>query len=129
MTQIAWSDGRSSVACTDGTRGTKCHDDPDRWQWDSALTSETAPSDGNTGFYVQGTLVAVEGDKMAQHPDGSPCTSSPVMHEPTTSLHAANFYVAGKRVMRVGAKFNNGTTFDHEITTGCDTFIVGGPSA
>lgn len=129
MTAIAWSDGRSSVTCTDGTRGGKCGSDPDRWNWNSGLVSRTDKSDGNSKFFVAGTLVAVEGDRMEEHPNGSPCTTSPVMHRPATSLHAANFYVAGKRVMRVGAKFNNGTDFDHEVTTGCDTFIVGGPSA
>lgn len=66
---------------------------------------------------------------MEEHPDGSPCTATAIMHRPATSLHAANFYVGGKRVMRIGSKFNAGTSFDHEVTTGCDAFVVGGPSA
>ena len=126
MTAIAWADGESSVSCTDGTRGTKCHDDPDRWNWNSPLVSRTYQSSSNTKFFVQGKLVAVEGDMMEAHPDGSPCTSSPINHQPTTSLHAGKFFIGGKMAMRIGSKYNTGTSFDHTVSSGCDSFIIGG---
>lgn len=125
MTAIAWANGMSEVSCTDGTKGESCGSDPDRWRWNSPLTSRTAET-SNDRFFVQGIPVAVQGDKMEEHPNGAPCTQVAINHEPSTSLHAGAFFIGGKMAMRIGSKFNEGTSFDHTISTGCDNFIIGG---
>lgn len=127
MTAIAWADGHSDVQCNDGSRGEKCGSDPDRWQWNEGLTSRTFQSASNTRFFVEGKLVAVEDDQMEAHPDGSPCTTIAINHQPQTTLHAGNFFIGGKMAMRIGSKYNRGTSFDHTVTSGCDNFIIGGP--
>lgn len=127
MPAIAWANGHSNVRCEDGTRGGKCDSDPDRWKWDAELISKTAAS-SNSKFFVAGKPVAVEGDRMQAHPNGEICTQTPINHEPSTSLHSGKFFIGGKRVMRIGSKYNQGTSFDHSVSTGCNEFIIGGPS-
>lgn len=124
MPAIALADGHSDVQCTDGVRGDECGSG--RWFWNDPLLWHTGEASHNN-FFIGGKRVAVEGDRIAPHPDGEPCVSDPEMHEPRSSQHAANFFVGGKRALRVGSKFNEGTPFDHTITTGVDAFVVGGP--
>lgn len=124
MPSIALANGRSDVACEDGSRGGQC--DEDRYNWDRPSTVVTGDAT-NDKFFVQGIPAAVQGDRVAEHADGGPCVETPMMHQPMSSLHAANFYVGGKRVMRIGSKFNTGTPFDHTIVTGVDAFSIGGP--
>jgi uncharacterized Zn-binding protein involved in type VI secretion len=64
---------------------------------------------------------------MLSHPDGVPCVPAPVNHAPTTSLCAAKVLIGGKHAVRIGSKFNTGTPFDHEVTTGSGKVIIGGP--
>lgn len=124
---IAWANGESQIACTDGARGTLCAIDPDRWNWD-VFTIQTTAATSNTKVFVEGKLIAVEGDAMLSHPDGVPCVPSPVNHAPITSLCAAKVKIAGKHIVRIGSKFNTGTPFDHEVITGSSLVFVGGPS-
>ena len=126
MPSIAWALGESVIECTDGAQGTLCNPEP-RWNWDTDTVQATAATT-NTKVFVEGKLVAVQGDAMLAHPDGLPCVTAPVNHAPTTSLCAQNVFIGGKRAVRVGGKFNTGTTFDHEVTTGSGKVIVGGPS-
>jgi uncharacterized Zn-binding protein involved in type VI secretion len=65
---------------------------------------------------------------MASHPDGLPCVPAPVFHAPTTSLCAGKVSIGGKKAVRIGSKFNTGTSFDHTISTGSSKVFIGGPS-
>jgi len=127
MTAMAWANGLSSIVCTDGVQGALCAPEPPRWNWDSGSTQVTAAT-SNTKVFVEGSLVAVEGDAMASHPDGLPCVPSPVNHAPITSLCAAKVSIGGKRAVRIGSKFNTGTPFDHTVSTGSGKVFIGGPS-
>ena len=124
---FAFALGLSSIACTDGNKGPICATKPDRWTWSIPTTQVTAATT-NTKVFVEGHLVAVEGDAMASHPDGSPCTPSEIPHAPTTSLCAAKVSIGGKKAVRVGSKFNTGTGFDHTVSTGSGKVSIGGPS-
>lgn len=125
MTAIAFALGLSDIACTDGVKGSVCAPPP-HWNWNVASTQATAAT-SNTKVFVEGDLVAVQGDAMASHPDGEPCVPAPVNHAPTTSLCAEKVTIGGKHVVRIGSKFNTGTTFDHEVSTGSSKVTVGGP--
>jgi uncharacterized Zn-binding protein involved in type VI secretion len=127
MTRIAWANGLSQLACTDGAQGPECAPDPPKWNWNIPTTQVTAGT-SNTKVYVEGNLIAVEGDSMASHPDGVPCVPAPVNHAPTTSLCAGKVSIGGKKAVRVGSKFNTGTPFDHTVTTGSEKVSIGGPS-
>jgi len=126
MTAIAFALGFSDISCTDGVKGPECDPTP-YWKWNSSSTQVTDTT-SNTKVFVEGKLVAVEGDAMASHPDGAPCVSAPVLHAPTTSFCAANVTIGGKHAVRVGSKFNTGTSFDHEVSTGSTKVSIGGPS-
>jgi len=73
---VAWANGDSQIACADGAQGPLCATDPDRWNWDVPTVQATAGT-SNSKVFVEGKLVAVEGDAMAAHPDGVPCVPSP----------------------------------------------------
>jgi uncharacterized Zn-binding protein involved in type VI secretion len=124
---IAFALGASSIDCNDGIQGSQCGFDPDRWNWNAPSTQVTDATT-NVKVTVQGNLVAVEGDAMAAHPDGSPCVPSPVDHAPTTSLCAEKVLIGGKHAVRIGSKFNTGTGFDHTVATGSSKVTIGGPS-
>jgi uncharacterized Zn-binding protein involved in type VI secretion len=126
MSGAAFANGDSAVVCTDGIQGTVCATSPTRWNWNVGSTQQTA-STSNSKVFVEGKAIAVEGDTMAPHPDGFPCTLSPINHEPTASVCAANIKIGGKFAMRIGSKFNKGTVFDHTISTGSSKVFLGGP--
>ena len=126
MTAIAFADGLSNIACTDGIKGAVCAPPP-YWKWNTASSQVTA-STSNTKVFTEGNLVAVEGDAMASHPNGDPCVPSPVFHAPITSLCAQKVTIGGKHAVRIGSKFNTGTGFDHEVSTGSSKVTIGGPS-
>lgn len=122
---IAFALGESKIECTDGTKGPSCGLGTFTWSIESIqVTAATS----NSKVYVEGKLVAVEGDAMAEHPNGLPCVADAVNHAPTTSLCADNISIGGKKVLRIGSKFNTGTTFDHTISTGSSKVFIGGPS-
>lgn len=127
MTAIAFADGLSDIDCTDGIKGAICASEPTKWTWGTESTQVTA-STSNTKVFAEGNLAAVEGDAMASHPDGDPCVPSPVFHAPITSLCAQKVTIGGKHVVRIGSKFNTGTSFDHEVSTGSSKVTIGGPS-
>lgn len=124
---FAFALGLSNINCTDGTQGPLCDTDPDKWTWSIPTTQVTAAT-SNTKVFVEGHLIAVEGDAMASHPDGEPCVPSPVFHAPTTSLCASKVLIGGKHAVRVGSKFNTGTGFDHTVSSGSGKVFIGGPS-
>ena len=124
---IAFALGMSNIICTDGAQGPLCDIDPDKWTW-SVGTSQVTASTSNTKVFAEGKLVAVEGDAMVLHPDGLPCTPTPVLHAPTTSLCAGKVSIGGKQAVRIGSKFNKGTSFDHTVSSGSSKVFIGGPS-
>jgi uncharacterized Zn-binding protein involved in type VI secretion len=124
---IAFALGESQIACTDGAQGPECEPDPPKWTWSIPTTQVTAAT-SNSKVFVEGKLVAVEGDSMASHPNGDPCVPAPVFHAPTTSLCADKVSIGGKKAVRIGSKFNTGTSFDHTVTTGSSKVFIGGPS-
>ena len=126
MPEVAWANGLSVVSCTDGAQGPVCAPPP-FWTW-SVPTLQTTDTTVNTKVFVEGNLIAVEGDSMLSHPDGVPCVPAPVNHAPTTSLCAEKVLIGGRHAVRIGSKFNTGTPFDHEVTTGSAKVIIGGPS-
>jgi len=127
MPGIAFANGNSQIACTDGAQGTLCATRPNRFNFNSPTIQQTAGT-SNSKVSAEGKLVAVEGDAMISHPDGVPCVLSPVFHAPITSLCAAKVTIGGKHAVRIGSKFNTGTPFDHTVSTGSGKVIIGGPS-
>ena len=125
MTEVAWANGLSIVACTDGAQGPVCAPPP-FWTW-SVPTIQATAATTNTKVFVEGNLIAVEGDSMLSHPDGVPCVPAPVNHAPTTSLCAQKVLIGGKYAVRIDSRFNKGTPFDHKVTTGSAKVIIGGP--
>jgi len=123
---IAFALGESEIECTDGAQGSVCAPPP-YWNWDTPTTQATAAT-SNSKVYVNGKLVAVQGDFMLSHPDGVPCVPAPVNHAPATSLCASKVTIGGKHAVRIGSKFNKGTPFDHTVSTGSDKVFIGGPS-
>lgn len=127
MPAVALKDGQSIVECTDGIRGSVCQTTlgtPVKWNWDAPLVS--ASDEGSTTVKIGGYGVVLEGSAMQAHPDGNLCVASAVNHAPTLSPPAGGtVYVEGKLVGRVGDKYNVGTPFNHEITTGSTTVSIG----
>ena len=126
MSELAFANGFSQITCTDGSIGASCGSDPSRWHWDTP-TIQTTSTTSNTKVFVEGKLVAVEGDAMISHPDGVPCVTAPVNHSPTTSLVTGKIFIGGKRAVCVGSKYNTGTPFDHTVSTGSSKVSYGGP--
>lgn len=124
---IAFALGESEVECTDGAKGPLCNIDPDKWNW-NVSTIQATDATTNTKVYVNGKLVAVQGDSMLSHPDGAPCVPAPENHAPKTSLCASKVTIGGKHAVRIGSKFNKETTFDHTVTTGSGKVFIGGPN-
>ena len=124
---IAFALGFSNIICTDGAQGPLCDTDPDKWTWSIGTTQVTAAT-SNEKVFVEGKLVAVETDAMVSHPNGLPCVQAAVNHAPTTSLCAEKISIGGKKAVRIGSKFNTGTTFDHTVSTGSSKVFLGGPS-
>tara|TARA_Y100001973_G_C5117660_1_gene291008 strand:- start:57 stop:449 length:393 start_codon:yes stop_codon:yes gene_type:complete len=125
MPGIALANGKSQIQCDDGAVGTKCGSDPSRWLWDTPTMQVTGPS-GNSKVFIGGDPVALEGDKMAPHPNGDPCVTTAQNHEPGVSEASANVFIGGKRVVMVGCKYMKGTSINHVVTTGSSKVSIGG---
>ena len=127
MPAAALGDGQSTVVCTDGVQGSVCLTDsrgrPIAWHWDNGVTS-ASDACSSTVFANGHGLVRVD-DVMASHADGVPCTPAPVMHTPSIDTYSGTVYIEGKRAARVGDTYNNGTPFNHTITTGSSTVFIG----
>lgn len=120
MPKIAQKDGKSSVAATDGAQGSACA--PRRWNWNVPTTQASA--EGSTNVFAESVGIVRNGDAMVSHPDGVPCTSSPIPHAPTLSTFSPNVFVNGKAVGRVGDKYDSDGHFDHTITSGAGTVFA-----
>lgn len=127
MPAVARKTETDSVTCTDGAKGTACAFDsngnPVAWHWDTGSTQST--SIGSAKVFSQTIGVVREGDAMIPHPDGDPCTPSPINHAPTLSTFSTKVFVEGKGVGRVGDKYNSDGHYDHTITSGSPRVFAG----
>ena len=114
MPGIAQKGGSSSVAATDGARGSSCGRNV--WNWNTPTTQ--ASDAGSSNVLVNGIGVVREGDVMVSHPDGNPCVGSPVNHSPALSTFSSNVFANGKAMGRIGDKYDSDGHYDHTITSG-----------
>jgi len=119
--------GQSVVTCTDGIIGTPCAFSPTgtpiAWLWNTPSVSSSSLC--STDVLINGIGAVRLGDIMAAHPDGAPCTPSPIPHTPALSTGSATVFVNGKPMGRVGDLYNTGTAFVHIISTGSPNVLVG----
>ena len=120
MPAVAQKSGSSSVAATDGAKGSPCGKNV--WHWDVPTTQ--ASDAGSSDVFVEGIGVDREGDVMVSHPDGNPCVGGPVNHAPALSTFSPNVFVNGKAVGRIGDKYDSDGHFDHTITSGAGTVFA-----
>lgn len=126
MASAAYANGQSQIQCTDGAQGSPCgfsDGTPVAWHWDTPTIQVT--DTGSSNVFVNGIPAIREGDVMARHPDGVPCTSSPINHAPTLSTVSSTVKVNGKGMGRVGDKFDSDGHHDHTIITGSGNVNVG----
>ena len=121
MPGVALSGGASSVACTDGAKGTPCGKNV--WHWDVPTTQASAA--GGSDVFVEGKGVVRAGDAMASHPDGDPCVGGPVNHAPTLSSYSSSVLINGKGVGRIGDKYDSDGHFSHTIISGSTSVTCG----
>lgn len=122
MPAVAKKDGASNVTATDGAQGPVCATKPTRWTW-SAGTTQTSDV-GSGDVFAENIGVVREGDTMISHPDGTPCTTSPIDHAPALSTYSPNVFANNKPIGRVGDKYNSDGHFDHTISTGASTVFA-----
>ena len=120
MPAVAQKDGSSSVAATDGAIGNSCG--PRRWLWNTPTTQASAA--GSANVFAENIGIVRSGDAMSPHPDGVPCTTSPIIHAPTLSTFSPNVFVNGKPVGRIGDKYDSDGHHDHTITSGAGTVFA-----
>jgi uncharacterized Zn-binding protein involved in type VI secretion len=119
MPGAALKGGKSTVAATDGDRGDGCafkQSSAYAWHWNTATTQ--ASDKGSSNVLVNGVGAVRDGDTMGSHPDGDPCTSSPINHAPGLSTFSPNVFVNGKAMGRIGDKYDSDGHYDHVITSG-----------
>jgi uncharacterized Zn-binding protein involved in type VI secretion len=126
MPGLAYKDGKSSVACTDGVRGKVCRTvtrgDPPvtvpvAWNWDVNTTQSSNAGSGNV--FANGIGVVRKDDVMKSHPHGDPCTAGPVNHSPPLDTYSPNVYANNKPIGRIGDHYDgDGTSQTHQITSG-----------
>lgn len=123
MPAVAWKDGKSSVACTDGSRGTVCRRSPApastpiAWNWDIDTTQ--ASNVGSDDVYANNIGVVRKDDIMKSHPHGDPCTASAINHSPPLDTYSPNVFANNKNIGRIGDHYDgDGTSQTHEITSG-----------
>ena len=122
MPAVAQKDGVSSVTATDGAQGPVCATKPTRWNWSTPTTQSSNAGSGNV--FAENVGVVREDDAMVSHPDGDPCTTSPINHAPTLSTYSPNVFVNNKRIGRIGDKYNSDGHFDHTISSGASTVFA-----
>lgn len=120
MPAVAQKDGASSVAATDGAIGSPCA--KNKWNWNTPTTQ--ASDKGSDNVFAEGIGVVREDDTMVSHPDGDPCTSSPIDHSPALSTFSPNVFVNRKAVGRIGDKYNSDGHFNHSITSGAGSVFA-----
>lgn len=122
MPAIALKDGYSLVAATDGSQGSLCATKPNRYNWNTPTTQ--ASNQGSGDVFAENIGVVREDDIMVSHPDGDPCTVSPINHAPALSTYSPNVFANGKRIGRIDDKYNSDGHYDHTITSGAGTVFA-----
>lgn len=122
MTGVALKSGNSEVQCTDGAIGTVCG--VGKWLWDTPTIQLS--DEGSTNVFVNSIGIVRLGDKMVAHPDGTICTSTPVLHSPALSEASTSVFANGKGIGRIGDKYNSDGHMDHVIISGSTNVFVGG---
>ena len=115
MAFVAFSDGASTVDCTDGTMGSSCG--PGKHFWNTPLVSATGPNTSKNVF-ANGKALVLEGDPMETHPDGSICTVSPVNHAPVLISFSKTVLANGRGIGRVGDQYSADNGYTHTISSG-----------
>jgi uncharacterized Zn-binding protein involved in type VI secretion len=120
MPAVALKGGKSSIACTDGAKGSSCGKNV--WHWD---TGTTQVSDTGSGDVFVGNIGVVrKGDTMGSHPDGNPCTGGPINHAPALSSFSGTVFANNKAIGRVGDVYDSDGHYDHKITSGSATVFA-----
>jgi uncharacterized Zn-binding protein involved in type VI secretion len=114
MPGIAQKGGSSSIAATDGAKGSPCGKNV--FNWNTPTTQ--ASNEGSSDVFVNGIGAVREGDVMVSHPDGNPCVGAPVNHAPALSTFSPTVFINNKAVGRIGDKYNSDGHYDHTITSG-----------
>lgn len=127
MPAAARMGGTDTVACTDGAQGSLCGINPSRYHWDTPTTQST--DEGSFTVFVNGIGVVRKGDKMISHPDGDPCTVSPIFHAPTLSSYSSSVFADGKNIGRIGDVYNSDGHFSHTISSGSPNVFIGSEAA
>ena len=123
MPLVALKSGSSNITCTDGAQGTLCGTNPNRYNWNTGTTQVSDA--GSSTVFVNGIGVVRNGDAMASHPDGNPCTVSPINHAPTLSTYSSTVFVDGKQIGRIGDKYDSDGHYDHTIASGSTNVFAG----
>jgi uncharacterized Zn-binding protein involved in type VI secretion len=120
MPAVAQKNGSSSVAATDGARGSSCGRNV--WHWDTPTTQSS--DTGSSNVFVENIGVVRKDDTMVSHPDGNPCVGGPVNHAPALSTYSPNVFVNNREIGRIGDKYDSDGHFDHTITSGAGTVFA-----
>lgn len=123
MPAAARMGGTDTVDCTDGAQGSLCGTNPNRYNWNSPTVQAT--DEGSFTVFVNGIGVVRKGDKMISHPDGVPCTVSPIDHAPTLSSYSFTVFADGKNIGRIGDVYNSDGHYSHTISSGSPNVFIG----
>jgi uncharacterized Zn-binding protein involved in type VI secretion len=115
MPAVARKSGEDTIACTDGAQGSLCGTRPTRFNWNTATVQLT--DEGSDDVFVNDVGVVRQDDKMVNHANGVPCTTSAINHTPALSTYSSNVYVNGKLIGRLGDKYNSDGNMDHTISS------------
>ena len=126
MPGAAFADGGSSVACTDGTKNGECDTNPTKWTWSDPLTSSSGAATITKVKLDGNQYPVVDGDAMADHPDGVPCVVEAVDHDPPLVEFSSKVTFEGSGAGRIGDKYDDENGFDHIISTGSSKVNIGG---
>jgi hypothetical protein len=120
MPAVAQKGGKSSITCTDGARGSSCGKNV--WHWNTGTTQVSDAGSGNV--FVANVGVVRKGDVMGTHPDGNPCTSSPINHSPALSTFSPNVFANNLNIGRIGDKYDSDGHYDHTIASSQGTVFA-----
>lgn len=121
MPALAWKDGKSRVACTDGAKGSACSFDSFgnaiAWNWNTD-TSQVS-NEGSGDVFANNIGVVRKGDKMKSHPHGDPCVGSATNHAPPLDKFSPNVFANNLNIGRLTDHYDgDGTSQTHEIVSG-----------
>ena len=122
MPAVAQKDGVSTVAATDGAQGSLCGTKPTRFNWNTPTTQVS--NTGSSDVFVENIGAVRKDDIMISHPDGDPCTTSPINHAPALNTYSPNVFVNDREIGRIGDTYNSDNHYSHTITSGAGTVFA-----